>query len=279
MVANPIDCRVVLFLFRATFGAVLAMLIALSCAGCLIVPMRVRASTKGASAELREPVKLEFIQKGITTRAEVAEKLCWMDTGVNEDSLFIGRWSDSRWGVAWILVGYYAADGGWNRKWNNHDLLIQFDSAGVVQEHRVVSDKQLARELSDWAAQYQGQPLDLSQPIELRTDENQILLGSDSFERRELRGKGKHNFIIPPSQIASLSLSPVTLTPGPGSNANPDPLRIRLTFHFAKKTRGGKTLAIQTEMPTVVLIYKYVAQTRRSAMTRPRPDFMTPQGQ
>jgi len=247
---------------RVTLIATLATLNVVLCAGCLVVPMRVRTSTKGASTESREPVNLEFIQKGVTSREEIAQKLAWMDTGVKENGLFIGRWSDSRWGVAWIAVSYYSTTGGWNRKWNNHDLLIEFDSAGVVREYRVFSDKQLAAELSEWAERNDGQSLDLSKPIEVLTDQDQILLGSDSFERRELHGKGKHNFSVPPSQITSLTLSPVTPDSGSAGGATPDPNKVRLTFHFAKKTRAGNKLTIRTEMPTVVLAHKYIAQIR-----------------
>jgi len=249
---------------RATLIATLATLSVVLCAGCLVVPMRVRTSTKGASTESREPVNLEFIQKGVTSREEIAQKLAWMDTGLKDDRLFIGRWSDSRWGVAWIAVSYYSTAGGWNRKWNNHDLLIEFDSDGVVREYRVFSDKQLAAELSEWSKRNDGQSLDLSKPIEVLADQDQILLGSDSFERRELHGKGKHNFSIPPNEINSLTLSPVIPDSGSASGATPDPNKICLIFHFAKKTRAGKKLTIRTEMPTVVLAYKYVAQTRRA---------------
>jgi len=247
----------------------LAALPLLSCAGCLIVPVRVNTVTRGAVADKHQKVTLDFIQKGVTTRNEVVEKLRWMDANVNDPHLFIGRWSDSRWGVVWMAASYYSADGGFNRKWNNHNLLVEFDDAGIAQESRVLSDKELAAELSAWAAQNLYVPLDLSSPIEVLVDRNggarraptdQLLLGSDSFERRELEGKGRRNFRIPSTQIASLSLSRAI-----ENSENPHPEDICLTFHFTAKTRAGQKFTVRTTMPAAVLVFEYFAQTHRAA--------------
>jgi hypothetical protein len=249
-------------------AAGLTALPGLSCAGCLILPVRVNTVTRGASTDTHKKASFDFIQKGVTTREEVVQKLAWMDAGVTDQRLFIGRWVDSRWGVFWAVASQYRADGGFNRKWNNHNVFVEFDAGGIVQQSRIISDKQLAAELSTWAAQNLDNPLDLSTPIEVLVDRNnpnrtastdRLLLGSDSFERRELEGKGKRNFTIPPTQIASLSLSPAFAVYGGG----PDPQAICVTFHFARKTHAGQKLTVRTTLPTAVLLSKYLAQTHR----------------
>lgn len=256
------------FSLKMISSLILTALTSLFCAGCLVIPIRSRAPTRGASAETREQVNLDFILQGVTTREEIAQRLAWMNTDVKEDRLFIGRWFDSNWGFGWIAASYYTAASGWNRKWNNHNLLVEFDAGGLVQQYRVLPDQKLAAELSNWAAQTPDRPLDLSRPIEVLanvdTEPNQFLLGSDSFERRELQGKGKRNFSVAPSQIVSLSLS--SLISGCGGSAHgsdPNPHTLCLTFHFRPKTRAGRKLTIQADMPTVVLLFRYFAQTRR----------------
>jgi hypothetical protein len=125
MAANQMNHNLASFIFRITLSAALATLVVVFRAGRMVIPIRTQARTRGASTETREQVNLEFIKKGVTGRDEIARKLAWMNTGVNDDRLFIGRWSDSRWEVFWIAGGYYAADAGWNRKWNTHDLFVK----------------------------------------------------------------------------------------------------------------------------------------------------------
>jgi hypothetical protein len=263
---------------QVLLSATLTLLLALFCCGCIIVPIRARTLTRGASTETNQKVSLDFIRSGVTTQQEVVQTLGWMDTGVNEKQLFVGRWCDSRWGVFWGAAGYYNAAMGWNRKWNQHNLLVEFDATGLAQHFQVVPDKQLAAALSSWAGKSQDNPLDLSTPIEVLTSVNRasrpdapftdrLLLGSDSFERHELQGKGKrkHDFSIPPSQIRSLSLSPWI------SGTGPDPGSMLLTFHFISKTPAGKKLTIGTKIPTVVLLFRYFDQTHRPGNAPPRP--------
>lgn len=253
---------------QAILNLSLITLTALFCGGCLVIPIRSHVPTRGASAETHEKVTLDFIKPGITTRDEIAQKLAWMDTGVKEDRLFIGRWFDSNWEIGWIAASYYNAASGSSRKWNNHDLFVEFDAAGLVQRFVILPDQKLAPEISKWAAQTQDSPLDLSTPIEVlasvKAQPNQFLLGSDSFERRELRNKGKRNFKVPPGQIAFLSVSRfLSGCVGSAQGSDPDPHALCLTIHFTPKTRAGKKFTIQADMPTVVLLFRYFAQTRR----------------
>jgi hypothetical protein len=104
------------FALQAILNLSLTTLTALFCGGCLVIPIRSHVPTRGASAETHEKVTLEFIKQGITTREEIAQKLAWMDTGVKEDHLFIGRWFDSNWEIGWIGASYYAAASGFSHR-------------------------------------------------------------------------------------------------------------------------------------------------------------------
>ena len=72
-----------------------------------------------------EETRLEFIKVGSTTREEVEQKLGWVDTGIKDDRLFIGRWAESSWGVAWAAGGGYSAAGGCSqrRAWSLYPFL------------------------------------------------------------------------------------------------------------------------------------------------------------
>ncbi len=82
-----------------------------------------------------EETRLEFIKVGSTTRGEVEQKLGWVDTGIKDDRLFIGRWAESSWGVAWAAGGGYSAAGGCSqrRAWSLYpfsSIFAQFLAGG-----------------------------------------------------------------------------------------------------------------------------------------------------
>ncbi len=231
------------------------------CQGCLVVPVRAPTRTNGLAGKM-EKVSLDFVQAGKTTRQEVTEKLGETDTSVRENRLFLGRWATSKWGVLWMVSGGYSAAGGWNRGWARHNVLISFDDQDIVQEFRKFSDEDLVKQLSAWVAEGHCQPLDLSTPIEIPIDHRHgsgvgfpgtLVLSSDSFEFRE---NEKHSFKIPPQQIRDIQLTSV------GHGDKSDPRYVNETIHFTQKTNVGGKMTIRVDVPTVMTLVKYVAQTR-----------------
>jgi hypothetical protein len=235
----------------------------LCCQGCLVLPVRAPTRTNGYSGAT-EKINLNFILPGKTTREEITTKLGGTDTGIKDRQLFLGRWADSKWGVLWMIAGNNTAEGGWNRGWARHNVLIAFDDKDVVKQYRHFSDGELVNQLSAWVAQGQAQLLDLSAPMEIpvehrhasgRDFNGKFILGIDSFAFQE-DGNGKHDFQIPPKQIKELSLTSV------GQGDKSDPLYMNQTIHFTAKTKVGGKMTLRIDVPTVLILVKYLAQTR-----------------
>jgi len=231
------------------------------CQGCVIVPVRAPTRTNALAGNI-EKVNLDFLQAGKTTRQEVTERLSETDTSIKENGLFLGRWSSSKWGVFWAAGGGYNAVGGWNRAWARHNVLISFDDQDIVQQFRKFPDEDLVKQLSAWVAEGHAQPLDLSSPIEVPVDHRHgsgvsfpgiLILSNDSFEFRE---NEKHNFKIPPQQIRDIQLTSI------GHGDKSDPRYLNETIHFTQKTNVGGKMTIRVDVPTIMPLVKYVAQTR-----------------
>ena len=164
-----------------------------------------------------------------------------------------------------MVASENSAAGGFNRGWARHNVLISFDDKDVVQQYRQFPDGELVNQLSAWVAQGQGQPLALSAPIEVPVEHRHasgrdvsgtFILENDSFEFREKDGKGKHDFRISPKQIKELSLTNI------GHGDKSDPRYMNQTIYFTEKIKVGGKMTIHVDVPTVLLLVKYVAQTR-----------------
>ena len=253
--------------------------IALLCAffsGCVVVPMRAPTKTRSSSGEVGKKLDLDFIQVGTTTREEVGQKLAWVDTGVKDDRLFLGRWAESSWGVLWAAGGPPASGaGGWERSWKTHNLLLDFDEIGVVQQVSFVSDEDILRTLSKRVSKDPSRSLDLSAPIEVPVDYirsskhfmGTLILGRDAFvflEDRETKSKEAYDFRISPASIGHLSMDhrgPVRIERGPVLDVVP-PGKVVVTIHLKQKTSVGSKMKVRVDLPTTMILIKYIAQTR-----------------
>jgi hypothetical protein len=247
-------------------------LLALSfCAGCIVVPVRAPTRTGLGASSVSPDKKLDlgFLQKGTTTRQEVVEKLGWMDTGIKNERVFLGRWISSKWGVLWGVGGAGAAESGWGRVWGVQDLLVDFDERGVVQQHRLIPDGQLGMTLTNWVTEGQFPPTDLSSPVELTINgpfrkkfcDCTLALGRDAFELHGTYDKKELNLSVAPTEILGMSLSSALQL----GTADPDPHSVVMHLHFMKETSVGKTLTINANIPTVVILSEYLRQTKLPA--------------
>ena len=242
------------------------------CQGCVgFVPMRAPTHTTGEWADGK--LALGFIQAGKTGREEVTQKLSWTDTGLKDDNLFMGRWASSSWGV-YSFVCICGFGGGawfddWTRHWGTHNVLIAFDDNGLVKQYRVFPDSELVKRLAVWLAESPSHSLDLSKPMEIRAPlhgpkdkyfDGTLVLGSDSLEFREDESSGMHNFKIAPKQIRELALTSLAHTHWSKDSLYPP--YMNGTIHFTEKTPAGSEVTIRVDVPTVMVLVKYLSQTR-----------------
>jgi hypothetical protein len=243
--------------------------IALLCACCsaCIVPMRVPTKTISISGETGKKLDLEFIKVGTTAREEVGQKLGWVGTGIKDDELFVGRWAESSWGVAWAAGGGYSAAGGWNRAWTTHNLVVAFDAKGFVQQMSLVSDKDIINTLSEWISKDPSRSLDLSVPIDapieyIRSGKHflgTLVLSKDDLrflEDRETPSKLAYDFKTSPGNISHLSLGSWV------SSNSAHPEDVVVTIHFRQKTAVGSKLPARMDLPTMMILLKYIRQTQ-----------------
>lgn len=258
-----------------------AFLCAFFC-GCAAVPMRVPTKTRNVSGEVGKKLDLDFIQVGSTTREEVGQKLGWIDTGVKGDRLFLGRWADSSWGVAWAVTGYTSAVGGWNREWTTHTLVLDFDEKGVVRQMSVVPDKDILGALSKRVSEDSSGSLDLSTPIKLPVEyvrsskrfTGTLVLGRDAFvflQERETNSKEVYDFRISPGSISHLSMGHGVPLEGLVSSEcrtctgtilpSVSPGNVVVTIHFKRSSSVGSKMNVRVDLPAMMVLIKYVAQT------------------
>lgn len=226
---------------------------AFTCALAIVAEHKASAQQKPADPRVTESqLNVTFIKPGVTTRAEVLNRLAWADTGVREDRLFVARWvSSSADAGATVDEEVPAAV---RRTWRAHNLLVEFDRQGVVTGVREVADKHLVEALSDWIARNPSTPLDLSKPIAIpvsyRRESATLLLSRESFEFQSPR-KGCR---VSPSDLKRVSLTNRFRTPQSSTESE--------AIYFTEKTTAGSKVTLQTDVAHLFLLLKYLSQTR-----------------
>jgi len=242
------------------------------CSGC-IVPVRVPTKSISVSGATGKRIDLGFIKPGVTTREEIAQKLDWIDTGVKDENIYVGRWAESSWGVAWAVAGGYSGSAGWNRAWTIHNLLIDFDEKGVALQTSDLHDKELLKKLSERVSNDPSHPLDLSTPIRasveyIRSDKHflgTLILSKEDFrfiEDRETGSKVAYDFKTPPDNVSELSLGTW------GSSYTSHPEYMDLTIHFKRRTAVGSKLLARADLPTTMILLKYIRQAQSGSSSK-----------
>ncbi len=236
---------------RLTLGSLLGasafVLFALA-ASCLALQREVSGPAGGESR-----LNVSFMKPGVTTRAEVMQKLGWADTQVTEDDLFVARWVSSSQSSG-AATGDDEVPDAVTRTWHAHNLIVEFDSRGVVAQFRDVPDKRLAQALSEWIVRNRTAPLDLRVPITIpvlyRGQTASLLLTPDAFEFRSA-SKGCR---VSPSDVKKISLRTRFSTPQPSTEDE--------AIYFTEKTAAGKKVILQTDVAHLFTLLQYVNQTR-----------------
>ena len=116
------------------------------CLGGCIGATRLPERTQGQQGPTQK-IDLTFLKTGQTSRAEVQEKLKAVDTGIQSERFFVGRWDTSKWGGWAFIVGLGGGTGGAGRVWRDANLLIEFDEQGIVKHYETFPDKLFAARL------------------------------------------------------------------------------------------------------------------------------------
>ncbi len=242
----------------------LCIVMGAACLGC--APIRKHVS---GISETRQKLDLSFLQAGTTTRQEVLEKLDWINTGVTEERLFIGRWSAYSLDLVlgWAPPPFNVAPQS-QETWKPNNLLVEFDAQGIVKQFRVLSDSDFLKELSSWIQRNAPTLPPFIAPSTITVKHRHALgkyhfgeltLGADSIEYHE-SDDASHNFTLPRGQLGALTYPSTT----PGDTSNPRMINCRLKFREA--TKAGSHLTLAMTVSSLFTLIEYVEQNRTGSV-------------
>jgi hypothetical protein len=225
------------------------------CVGVTRLPERARTPQGSV-----QKIDLSFLRLGETTRAEALEKLHTVDTGLQSDRFFLGRWDTSKWGGWAFVAGGTNAAGGAKRFWHDVNFLAEFDDKGTLKRYEIFPDKLLNEKLALVAAESK-----LPSGIERREMAIQfayqrivpgkIVLTAESMEFvEESKAKKPWHFTVPRGQLSDIGLSALIRAP--------DPVYVSEVLHFSdnlKQLGGprGKRLYLRIALPDLVGLLAY----------------------
>lgn len=248
--------RVVATASLAAFAAIAA--------GCVVVPAPMTKRVRGYAGEPpNNTVDMKFLRIGETKREDVLQNLHWADSGISEDRLFWGRWISSGSGWAWAVAGGASSESGANRNWAVHNLLVEFDENGIVNQVHEATDSQLLAQLCDALVRSKVPPLELRNPIEVKAKHQRRTQGDENIvlqlERNALEVKkwddGKHDFRVSPERIERVATS------GLG-----DPFFAQVSMHLSQKTAAGSNPSFIMRPADLLVFAKYLQLVHPSAL-------------
>lgn len=114
------------------------LILPLLCTGCILIPIPHEESTLAVRPGISHPDHARFIQADVTTRTDVLLQLGEPDFAWDHDRIFLYHWSTTDFAVLWAVGGYGSGNAGVYDLPKDHDLLIQFNSAGRVCRSEIV---------------------------------------------------------------------------------------------------------------------------------------------
>lgn len=153
--------------------------------GCIFpYPAPTRHKTRRLS---KQNFDFAFITPGLTTKAEVEEKLSQLSSGANTPGMFWGRFATSNKGVGVVIGGPGAAMGDVSRVWTDRNILVTYDENGVVRESRMIAENKIDITFIEWLARH---PRELKLPLRIAAHHRHnwkslgvgtLILGSDNI--------------------------------------------------------------------------------------------------
>ena len=265
------------FFPRLAYAVVTVSVLTIS--ACVVVPIRVSKQDRDVAGKSLD-LDLSFLNSGSTNHDELTKRLAAIDTGVNRENFFWGRWDSSKWRST--AVGFVPPEG--ERLWHAQNLLVQFDPNSIIKTWIIVDDKGLSRQIGLLAPGSDYTPLDLSSPLQAKMRVRQrddveagLVLSSDSFEewRVSLQNE-RFSLKTPRSNVLRIEATPERSYYGPQSDyipyTRPDLIVATLYLakpaevHYGEKRRFvGKKLLIGVDPPTFLLLRRYIGQSKRKA--------------
>lgn len=246
-----------------------------ACASCV---MPIRAPTKiqtTAGKGLKKTVDLNFIQPNKSTREEVESRLGWIATDVKDDRFFLGRWAESKWGVVWAIGGYATAAGGWSRHWKVHNLVVDFDERGFVEQFSEIPSEELLHVLMERVRRNHKSPLDLSVPIEIpveyvtlwQTTPGKLVLSPDSFafvwDKNPIpKKKNQETELFKYQTVANNISNLLSVNRGEVEADHPQFWAVRIEFERPVARGVGKRMDVKIDLPSTLTLIRYFVRTQ-----------------
>ena len=124
---------------RKLFLAALAAIVSLE-TSCLVAVAPAKHAYKGRTDQVLRKVDFAFLRAGVTTRDEVVQRLDWVTPGVSLERLFVGRFVDSRWYMAYLGDSSTVVPAAAGRVWSGKNLVVEFDESGRVVRYAIIPD-------------------------------------------------------------------------------------------------------------------------------------------
>jgi hypothetical protein len=234
--------------------------LALGLSGCwginVKAPPRDIGSTGKATAASTD---ISFIEIGKTTREDIEQRLGWANATLGSDRIFLARWLHSDRGTIWV-TGYIPVGG--DRRWEPHDVLVEFDAAGVVTKFGPIADLDLLSEMARAVARADlpGIPSSAAlhahamrlSPHALGMDPGQtieectLVLSDASIElHKELKKKTEVLFDTSPAEIAEITGSKGHFIRLVDDAPPPDAAKIVVELRFSRSFPVGRSVTIE----------------------------------
>lgn len=254
---------------RVYFAAVVALLLSLMLAACIVAPIPSPTRRVGAAGKVKQ-LDLKAFAPGKTTRDDVSKQLTEVDTGIKLPNAVWARWEKSKWTWVMAVGGPGAATGGGSRFWSADNLFAEFDDAGLLKNWRVVRDDDLGKQLSRFIVA--GKRWETDERVELNADHDHrgangsgsLALHRDYLEFTESGKHAAHSFKVAPTEIAALTthnLEHMT------DEVNVQSIGATLHFRHPIAT-GNNTLKLMTTTANLVDIVAYLRERAPQAEIR-----------
>ena len=119
---------------RGILAAFLAGVVSLG-AGCLVLPIPTNRVGEYSRQDIK-PEVIEALAPGHATREEVLLRLGEPDEFRVDGSQYRYHWERVKWDIIWFVAAGNSGAGGDIPINKNHNLVINFDPAGVVSERK-----------------------------------------------------------------------------------------------------------------------------------------------
>jgi hypothetical protein len=238
-------------------------LVAMAIAGCVMAPVKAPMIEGPVGTVERWPK--ETLVPGKTTRVEVEERYKRFAMEAGLPNLFWGRFRESGWKlVGGPIPGGYVPDEP-ARVWSVHNLLISFDSGGVVKTQEIIDDENLVERLGELAMAQGVPPLDLAQPVSISGQEDSmqftlvLTAGGVAVTGERLPYPWEkpepviRTAMVPVAQVEKLSV---------GLSYWTMDTTVRVAFRFAEKTAVGREVVFNARPDKAVLLARWMQQVK-----------------